>query len=197
VSFVFGHLRLIVEHKGRKRETKVCKLNKSLYGLKQASRQWYAKLSSTLINAGYKQSMVDYSLFVRSHEGNFTAILVHVDDIILAGNNLEQIQKLKKHLGDHFKLKDLGNLQYFLDIEVARSKKGIFLSQRKYALEILENTGFLSAKPSTFPMEQNLALSKNDGDLIVDPLSYRQLVGKLIYLTIIRPYLAYTVQVLS
>jgi hypothetical protein len=74
---------------GRKRETRVCKLNKSLYGLKQASRQWYAKLSSTLINVGYKQSKLDYSLFVRSHKGNFTAILVYVDDIILAGNNLE------------------------------------------------------------------------------------------------------------
>jgi hypothetical protein len=115
----------------------------------------------------------------------------------LAGNNLEQIQKLKKHLGDHFKLKDLGNLKYFLGIEVARSKKGIFLSQRKYALEILEDTGFLGAKPSTFPMEQNLALTKNDGDLIADPLSYRRLVGKLIYLTITRPDLAYAVQVLS
>jgi hypothetical protein len=182
---------------GRKGETRVCKLNKSLYGLKQASRQWYAKLSSTLINAGYKQSKADYSLFVRSHKGNITAILVYVDDIILAGNNLEQIQKLKKHLGDHFKLKDLGNLKYFLGIEVARSKKGIFLSQRKYALEVLEDTGFLGAKPSTFPMEQNLALSKHDGDLIVDPSPYRRLVGKLIYLTITRPDLAYAVQVLS
>ena len=109
----------------------------------------------------------------------------------MASNNLEQIQKLKKHLGDHFKLKDLGKLKYFLGIEVARSKKGIFLSQRKYALEVLEDTGFFSAKPSTFPTEQNLALSKHDGDLIMDSLLYHRLVGKLIYLTITRPDLAY------
>jgi hypothetical protein len=111
----------------------------------------------------------------------------------LAGNNLEQIQKLKKHLGDQFKLKDLGNLKYFVGIEVARSKKGIFLSQRKYAIEILEDTCFLGAKTSTFPMEQNLALSEHDGDPIANPSSYRRLVGKLIYLTITKPNLAYAV----
>jgi hypothetical protein len=82
---VYMHLPLSFRRKG---ETRVCKCNKSLYGLKQASRQWYAKLSSTLINAGYEQSKADYSLFIRSHEGNFTAILVYVDDIILACNNL-------------------------------------------------------------------------------------------------------------
>jgi hypothetical protein len=79
----------------------------------------------------------------------------------LASNNLEQVQKLKKHLGDPFKLKDQGNLKYFMGIEVDHSKKGIFLSpkQKKYALE---DTSFLGAKPSTFPIEQNLALSKHD-----------------------------------
>ena len=156
---------------GRKGETRVCKLTKSLYGLKQASRQWYSKLSSTLIDAGYTQSKADYSLFVRSYKGNFTAILVYVDDIIVTGNSLEQINADKKFLSDHFKLKDLGILKYFLGIEVARSTKGIFLSQRKYALEILEDTGFLGSKPSNFPMEQNLALSESEGELIADPSS--------------------------
>ena len=168
-----------------------------MYGLKQASRQWYAKLSSTLIVAGYRQSKADYSLFVRSHKDSFTAILVYVDDIIVAGNNLEQINELKKYLSDCFKLKDLGVLKYFLGIEVARSANGIFLSQRKYTLEILEDTGFLGAKPGNFPMEQNIALSENDGELIQDPSPYRRLVGRLIYLTITRPDLSYAVHVLS
>jgi hypothetical protein len=86
---------------------------------------------------------------------------------------LEQIQNLKNHLGNHFKLKDLGYLKYFLVIEVARSKKCIFLSQRKYTLEIFEDIGFLDAKPNTFPLEQNPALNEHDGDLIADPPSYR------------------------
>uniref|UniRef100_A0A2N9GUF1 Reverse transcriptase Ty1/copia-type domain-containing protein n=1 Tax=Fagus sylvatica TaxID=28930 RepID=A0A2N9GUF1_FAGSY len=145
----------------------------------------------------YTQSKADYSLFVRSQGHDFTAALVYVDDIILTGNNLEQIKELKKFLGERFKLKDLGNLKYFLGIEVARSKNGISISQRKYALEILNDTGFLGSKPSKFPMEQNLSLNESDGDLVPDPSSYRRLVGRLIYLTITRPDLTYAVHVLS
>ena len=112
---------------GRKGETRVCKLNKSLYGLKQASRQWYLKLSSALKAAGFQQSKADYSLFVRSHKGSFTAILVYVDDVILAGNNLQYIEETKQFLAKQFKLKDLGQLKYFLGIEVARSSTDISL----------------------------------------------------------------------
>ncbi|KAL5562933.1 hypothetical protein UlMin_032680 [Ulmus minor] len=95
------------------------------------------------------------------------------------------------------KLKDLGKLKYFLGIEVSQSKKGIVLSQRKYVLEILEDTGYLSAKPVNSPMEQNLSLNKDKGEFISDPTSYRSLVGRLIYLTITRPDLVYVVHLLS
>lgn len=182
---------------GRKGETRVCKLNKSLYGLKQASRQWFLKFSSALKSAGFQQSKADYSLFVRSHQGSFTAILVYVDDVILAGNDIKLINDSKEFLSKQFKLKDLGQLKYFLGIEVARCSKGISLSQRKYALEILEDVGFLGAKPTRFPMEQNLALTQSNGDLLSDPSVYRRLVGRLIYLTITRPDLVYAVHVLS
>jgi hypothetical protein len=181
----------------RKGENRVCKLHKSLYGLKQASRQWFLKLSSALKSAGFKQSWSDYSLFVRNHQGIFTALLVYVDDVILAGNNLEDITKTKCFLSSHFKLKDMGQLKYFLGIEVARSKHEISLCQRKYALEILKDTGFLGAKPSRFPAEQNVTLTQEDEDLLKDASQYRRLVGRLIYLTIIRPDLAYAVHILS
>ncbi|KAM2063841.1 hypothetical protein PS1_027402 [Malus domestica] len=181
----------------RKWENKVCKLHKSSYGLKQASQQWFLKLSSALKSAGFKQSWSDYSMFVRSHQGIFTVLLVYVDDVILVGNSLDDIMRTKSFLSSHFKLKDMGQLKYFLGLEVARSKHGIALSQRKYALEILEDTGFLGAKPSRFPVDQNITLTQEGGRLLEDASQYRRLVGRLIYLTITRPDLVYAVHKLS
>ncbi|KAL6181251.1 hypothetical protein ACLB2K_047906 [Fragaria x ananassa] len=126
-----------------------------------------------------------------------TVLLVYVDDVILTGNSLEEIALIKESLSRKFKLKDLGNLKYFLGIEVARSRQGIALSQRKYALEILEDAGFLAAKPSRFPVDQNLALTQTGGELLSDPSQYRRLVGRMIYLTITRPDLTYAVHILT
>ena len=107
----------------------VCKLNKSLYGLKQASRQWNAKFFSIIKQHGFKQSKANYSLFTKKFNDSFIALVVYVDNILIASNNVQAIKELKVSLDQHFKLKDLRGLKYFLGLEVARSDKGITLCQ--------------------------------------------------------------------
>ncbi|KAM1796246.1 hypothetical protein ACFX11_036503 [Malus domestica] len=174
----------------RQGENLVCRLSKSLYGLKQAFRQWFAKFSEAIQSAGYVQSKADYSLFTLSPGKSFTALLIYADDILITGNDSSAIDALKRLLNGCFKIKDLSDLKCFLGIEVSRSKKGIFISQRKYALEILKDGGLLGARPVEFPMEQNLKLSDN-GEILKDSAKYRRLVERLIYLTITRPDITY------
>ncbi|XP_050919492.1 uncharacterized mitochondrial protein AtMg00810-like [Lathyrus oleraceus] len=142
-------------------------------------------------------SQADHSLYVKSTKDTFTSILVYVDDIVLTKNSLHEIHHVKHILDDKFRIKDLGQLRFFLGFEIARSSKGIFMNQRKYTLELLEDTGFLAAKPSSIPFDPNLKLSPTDGELLPDPTSYRRLIGRLIYLTNTRPDISFAVQHLS
>ncbi|RVW76793.1 Retrovirus-related Pol polyprotein from transposon RE1 [Vitis vinifera] len=179
------------------RKNKVCKLQKSLYGLKQASRQWFAKLTTALKEYGFQQSLADYSLFTYRRGNIVMNLLVYVDDLILAGNDNKVCEAFKNFLDRKFGIKNLGQLKYILGIEVARGKDGLFLSQRKYALNIIKECGLLGARPVEFPMEENHKLALANGRLLNDPGMYRRLVGRLIYLTVTRPDLTYAVHVLS
>ena len=115
----------------------VCKLNKSLYGLKQTSRQCFANLSTTLIQLGFVRSKTDYSLFTRQKGHCFMVLLVYVDDVSIACNDKEEVDQFKVLLGQKFKLKDFGDLRYFLGLEIARLNQGISLCQRKCTLVML------------------------------------------------------------
>ncbi|XP_077234197.1 uncharacterized protein LOC143876374 [Tasmannia lanceolata] len=130
-----------------------------------------------VVSAGYTQSKADYSLFTRSHGTSFTAVLVYVDDIIVTGNDDNAIVTLKTFLHKHFHIKDLGPLKCFLGIEVARSRRGIAISQRKYTREILDEMGLLGARPSDFPMEQILQLTSDNGDLLRATTGYCTMLG--------------------
>ncbi|KAL4341923.1 hypothetical protein GQ457_08G014960 [Hibiscus cannabinus] len=175
----------------------VCKLNKSIYGLKQASRQWFGTFSQVVLKCGFSQSPYDHSLFVKGTRDDFVALLVYVDDIILAGKNLELIQGVQLFLKEHFNLNELGELKYFLGFEIARNSTGISLSQRQYALQLLEDSKSLAKKPADLPILSPHKLSKNEGELLPDPADYRRLVGRLLYLTHTRPDVTYAVHLLS
>lgn len=174
----------------------VCKLKKAIYGLKQSPRAWYAKLSSVLIVNGLKRSDADSSLFFRRDTYGIVVVLIYVDDIVITGSNEKCISQLKFLLHQKFSIKDLGILKYFLGLEVAYSKKGIFLNQRKYVLDLLQETGKSGVVPADTPVDTKAKLDET-GDLLSDVGQYQRLVGRLIYLTITRPDITYAVSLVS
>lgn len=177
---------------------KVCKLKKSLYGLKQSPQAWFDRFTKAVKRNGFSQCQSDHTLFVKhSLEGKVAIIIVYVDDIILTGDHEEELCKLKNFLAKEFELKNLGNLKYFLGMEIARSKKGIAVSQRKYVLDLLKETGMLGCKPAETPMDHTIKLGRKEGSVPVDKGRYQRLVGKLIYLSRTRPDIGFSVSVVS
>ncbi|XP_024964221.1 uncharacterized protein LOC112504517 [Cynara cardunculus var. scolymus] len=178
----------------------VFKLIKSLYGLKQAPRQWYAKLSSCLYENGFIQSINDYSLFTKSVGSVFVILLVYVDDIVVTGNSVSEVNNIKNFLKSKFLVKDLGKLKFFLGIEIMEYDSGICMSQRKYCLELLNNFGYLGSKPCNTPMDMNLIITNssnvNDPPL-TDQTGFQRLIGRLIYLLNTRPDICFAVHCLS
>lgn len=144
--------------------SKVCKLRKSLYGLKQASRQWHIKLIEALLVAGYSQSAHDHSLFINEEGDSVSVILVYVDDFFITENCSQLIQEAKTTLHANFKMKDLGIFRYFLRIEVLKSKDGILLNQRKYALQLIWEIGLSGTKATSTPLEFNHELTSVEFD---------------------------------
>ncbi|GJZ54151.1 ribonuclease H-like domain-containing protein, partial [Tanacetum coccineum] len=159
-------------------DNKVCRLKKSLYGLKRAPRQWNAKLTSTFIENSFSQSKSGYSLYT----------------------NVSKIEKFKVFLKTKFMIKDFGKLKYFLGIEVVDTEKGICLNQRKYVLDLLSEYGMLACKPAKTPLPSKLVISNEatEKDPVLDNITdYQKLMGKLIYLTNTRPDISYVVHCLS
>nr|KYP70478.1 Retrovirus-related Pol polyprotein from transposon TNT 1-94 [Cajanus cajan] len=168
----------------------VCKLQKSLYGLKQSPCAWFGRFSKVIQEFGMIRCEADHTVFFRrSSTHKFIYLVVYVDDIVITG--------LKQHLFKHFQTKDLGLLRYFLGIEVAQSKSGIAISQRKYAFNILEEIGLTNYKPVDTPMDPNVKLMPNQGEPYPDPGRYQRLVEKLNYFTMTRLDISFPVSVVS
>ncbi|CAN6586683.1 unnamed protein product [Malus baccata var. baccata] len=178
-------------------KTGVCRLRKSLYGLKQSPRAWFGRFTQVMRRFGYYQSHSDHTLFVKRGSGKVTALIIYVDDMIITGDDSEEMMKLEQNLATEFEMKNLGDLKYFLGVEVARSSKGIFLSQRKYVLDLLKETGMLGCKPVDTSIVEKHYLGIYPDQEPVDKGRYQRLVGRLIYLSHTRPDIAYAVSVVS
>lgn len=145
----------------------------------------------------FPHKVSDHSLFVKSINSTLTILLVYVNDVILAGNSMIEITTIKNILHHAFKIKDLGMLKYFLGLEVAHYEKGITICQRKYCIDLLNDSGFIGSKPASTPSDPSIKLFLNDVEPFPDIPAYRRLIGRHIYLNTTRPDITYITQHLS
>lgn len=172
---------------------------KSLYGLKKAPRAWFDKFRFVILQANYYQSSNDNdsSLLIRRSSRGCTILLIHVDDMILSGNDQASISELKSHLKSTFKMKDLGPLTYFLGLEILWNMDGIRVTQSKYADQLIHFARLGDARTFATPIELNVKISKEDGHPLTNSTLFRRLVGSVLYLTMTWPDISHVVQTLS
>jgi hypothetical protein len=175
----------------------VCRLRRALYGLKQAPRAWFSKFSTTIGDFGFTSCPHDSALFIRKTEHGTIILLLYVDDMIITGDDVTGISSFKEYLCRSFEMKDLGSPSYFLGIEISKDSNGCYLSQAKYASDLLARAGLTDSKTASTPLEPNTRLTPLDGTLLTNATLYRQLVGSLVYLTVTRPDIAYAVHLVS
>lgn len=176
---------------------KVYRLKKSLYGLKQAAKVWNETLNDSLMRNGFRRSDIDKCLYMFTSGGVTMMILIHVDDLLVIGNNQKVLKEKMEKIGRDFELKNLGDVSSYLGIEVTRDKEGNFLiSQQQYIQKIIEASGMTDAKESRFPVDTGYY--KLDGKLLPSNDEYRKLIGMLLFLTTqTRPDIAASVAILS
>ncbi|GKD07386.1 ribonuclease H-like domain-containing protein [Tanacetum coccineum] len=171
----------------------VCLLQRSLYGLKQAPRAWFQRFARYAIRDGFSHSRCDSSLFMYTQGSQVAYLLIYVDDIILTASSPALLQQIIDSLYKEFDMTDLGGLNYFLGISATRHSTGLFLSQKKYALQLLECATMVHCNASLTPVDTDSKLGP-DGVPVQDPTLYQSLAGVLQYLTFTRPDLSYAVQ---
>ena len=177
--------------------SEVCLLKKAIYGLKQSLRAWFHKFSQLLFSYGFVSTVSDPTVMRKRTPHGCVILAVYVDDIIITGSDDVEVAATKAYLAQHFITRDLSPPRYFLGLEIAYRQGQMSICQRKYVLDILEETGMLGCKPASSPMEQNVDWWDNATALLEDASIYRRLVGKLIFLTVTRPDISYAVSILS
>ncbi|KAL0364081.1 UNVERIFIED_CONTAM: Retrovirus-related Pol polyprotein from transposon RE2 [Sesamum angustifolium] len=162
-----------------------------------ASRQWNLELTAKLLYFGFTQSPHDNCLFLKHDSGNFVALLVYVDDIILTGTSEVHLRNAKQYMDRLFTIKDLGPTKYFLGLELTHSPHGLLITQRKYLQDILVDVSMIDAKPTSTPFPPSIKLTDDAGSLLPAPDKFHRLVGRLLYLGFTRPDISFSVQQLS
>ncbi|GKB43269.1 retrovirus-related pol polyprotein from transposon TNT 1-94, partial [Tanacetum coccineum] len=168
-------------------------LKKALYGLKQAPRAWYDMLSSFLISQQFSKGAVDPTLFTRHAGNDILLVQIYVDDIIFASTNTAMCNEFANQMTNKFKMLMMGQMSFFLGLQISQSPRGIFINQSKYASEIVKKYGLHSTDSVDTPMIENKKLDEDLQGKQVDATLYHGMIGSLMYLTASRPDLNYVV----
>ncbi|GJS19145.1 putative ribonuclease H-like domain-containing protein [Tanacetum coccineum] len=172
---------------------KVYKVEKALYGLHQAPRAWYETLSTYLIENGFRRGTIDKTLFIKKDKGDILLVQVYVDDIIFGSTKKSLCDEFEQMMHKKFQMSSMGELTFFLGLQVQQKKDGIFISQDKYVVDILKKFDFITVKTASTPTETNKALIKDEEAENVDVHLYRSMIGSLMYLTASRPDIMFAV----
>ena len=173
----------------------VYKLDKALYGLKQAPRAWYEKLTNFLVSHGYKRGGVDQTLFIKNVDSHIIIAQIYVDDIIFGSTSESEVKIFVDQMKSEFEMSMVGELTFFLGLQVKQMEEGTFVSQSKYAKNLVKKFGLESSKTAKTPMSTTTKLTKDENGAKVDPTLYRSMIGSLLYLTASRPDICYSVGV--
>ncbi|GJR02841.1 putative ribonuclease H-like domain-containing protein [Tanacetum coccineum] len=168
-------------------------VEKALYGLHQAPRAWYETLSTYLIENGFRRGTIDKTLFIKKDKGDILLVQVYVDDIIFGSTKKSLCDEFEGLMHKRFQMSSMGELTFFLGLQVQQKKDGIFISQDKYVADILKKFDFATVKTASTPMEPNKALIKDEEADSVDVHLYRSMIGSLMYLTASRPDIMFAV----
>nr|GEZ39208.1 putative ribonuclease H-like domain-containing protein [Tanacetum cinerariifolium] len=166
---------------------RVYKVEKVMYGLHQAPRAWYGTLSKYLLTNGFQRGTIDQTLFIRKHIGDFILVQVYVDDIIFGSSNLQLYREFEALMHEKFQMSAMGELNFFLGLQVLQKKDGIFLSQDKYVGDILKKFGYSDVRSPNTPMNKENPWGKDGTGKYVDLHLYRSMIGSLMYLNASRP----------
>ncbi|GJV43456.1 uncharacterized mitochondrial protein-like protein [Tanacetum coccineum] len=172
---------------------RVYKVEKALYRLHQAPRAWYETLSTYLLNNEFQRGKIDKTLFIKRHKGDILLVQVYVDDIIFGLTKKELCNAFEELMHAKFQMSSIGEVTFFLGLQVQQKKDGIFISQDKYVVEILKKFGFIEVKTASTPMETQKPLLKDEDGEEVDVHMYRSMIGLLMYLTSSRPDIKFAV----
>ncbi|WVZ90441.1 hypothetical protein U9M48_036743 [Paspalum notatum var. saurae] len=172
---------------------RVYKLRKALYGLKQAPRAWYARLKSFLLKFGFVMGSVDKTLFLLSRGGDILIVQIYIDDIIFGGSSHALVSSFAEQMSRKFEMSLMGELQFFLGLQIKQGFEGTFVHQAKYTRDILKKFNMDDSKPMTTPMSTNTALDADEDGEAVDQKEFRGMIGSLLYLTATRPDIQFAV----